>query len=115
MLKRDASSIVATPAYVVATGYNSPLPSYYFGTRLVGVTAYPLSWYQHHYSPLGVASVYRSNTHFDQFLNDGHSAGSALGHSIHAPRFHGGNHRIDHNANRPVHYGGNHHSLSSRH
>lgn len=94
---------------------SSPLPSYYFGTRLVGATAYPLSWYQHHYSPLGVASVYRSNTRFDQFLNDGHSTGSALGDSIHAPRFHGGSHRIGHHANSPGHYGGNHHSLSGSH
>ncbi len=115
MLRRDASSIVATPAYVVATGYKLPLPSYYFGTRLVGATAYPLSWYQHHYNPLGVASVYRSNTHFDQFQIDDHSPGSALGYAIHPPRFNGGNRRIDHSANRPIHYGNNHHSLSGRH
>jgi len=115
MLIQNTSPVTATPAYVVATGYNSPLPSYYFGTRLVGATEYPLSWYQHRYSPLGIASVYRSNTHFDQFLNDGHAPGSALRDSIHAPRVHGGNNRIDHSADRPVHYGGNQHSLSGRH
>jgi hypothetical protein len=102
----DATPTARTPAYVVATGYSTSYPSYYFGARLVGTTAYPLSWYNHHYYPPGYASVFRPGAHYGPSSSVGHSDGASLVHdSLYAPGVHGGNPLLDHSALRPEHYG----------
>ena len=99
MLQQDAKSVVATPNYVVATGYNTGYPSYYYGARLVGATAYPLSWYNHHYYPHAYTTVYRPGAHYGPSSNAGYEVGISPGHEpIHSPGILGGNHRIGHSA-----------------
>jgi hypothetical protein len=93
LLERDSTSVAATPTYVVATGYNTGYPSYYYGARLVGTTVYPLSWYHHHYYPLRFSTVYRPGAHYGPGIS--HSVGVSPGHEpIHSPGILGGNHRI---------------------
>jgi hypothetical protein len=101
LLTKDAAPVAAAPTYVVSTGYNTTYPSYYYGTRLVGTTAYRLSWYNHHYYPFGYAAGYRPGAHYDSGSGVGHSVGIALGHDgapIHTPGILGGEHQIGHSA-----------------
>lgn len=101
LLQRDATSLVVAPAYVVATGYNSIYPSYYYGARLVGTTTYPLSWYSHHYYPRGFASIYRPGAHFGPGSSIGHPVGFSLSHDRDpalSPAPVGGNHPLGHSA-----------------
>lgn len=106
MLEQEASSVgtapAPAPAYVVATGYNTAYPSYYYGARLVGTTAFPLSWYSHRYYHHGYTSIYRPNTHYAAF-SDGisHSVGGTLGHDrqpAHLPGTYGGDHQVGHSS-----------------
>jgi hypothetical protein len=112
--RQEATSVAGTPAYVVATGYNTSYPSYYFGARLVGATTFPLGWYDHHYYPPGYASIFRPGAHYGPSSSVGHSDGASLVHdSLYAPGIHSDNQLLDHSALRPEHYGqqGRSHSL----
>ncbi len=104
MRAQEASSVevAPAPAYVVATGYNTAYPSYYYGARLVGATTFPLSWYSHHYYHHGYTSIYRPNTHYAAF-SDGlsHAVGGSLGHNrqpAHLPGTYGGDHQVGHSS-----------------
>ncbi len=104
LLNKDATVVAAapTPTYVVSTGYNTAYPSYYFGTRSVGTTAYQLGWYNHHYYPYGHTASYRPGSHYDSDNDIGHAAGTSLGHGaapMHRSEFTGGNHPITHDLN----------------
>ena len=106
LLEPDDAPTAAIRTYVVPTGYSTGYPSYYYGARLIGTTAFPLSWYNNHYFVSGHGTAYGHVLSYSEGHSPGHSADMAFGHvpgPIHATGIHGGNHPIDHGARSPGH------------
>ena len=75
LLEQDTASSTALPTDTVPSGYSTTgYPSYYYGSRRIGGTAFPFGWYDHHYG-LGYTTIYRNAHHY----NGGHSLGHAAG------------------------------------
>ena len=104
-------------AYARPIDYYAIYPSYYYGTRLVSVTAFPRYWHDHHYFGFAHAAHHRGLNH-----RPGHSLGHRVAvtvgnrhhrnHDLGLGGGHVGRHRADHHIGPD---GAHHVGRNSRH
>ena len=104
LLEQDATPLAVLPTYVVSSGYRTGYPSYYYSPRFVGITVFPLGWYNHHYFGFGYAADHHGlNHHLGHSL--GHRVGDHRNHDLGLSGGHVGRHRSVHGGAR--HFGHN--------